>query len=372
MRKKILYTIPNFDTAGSGRALLNIATMLDSKKFDVHILCLHNKGELFQEVLKSGITTHIFDYMPRERPLHLLFRECWKVSRKLKRINPDIIHSFNYSANYTEALAAKMAGIPWVFTKKNMNWGGASKNAWLLRSYLAKAIAVQNKDMIREFYAKSDNIYLIPRGVDVAHFEKTTAKNTIRTILQTPKSDRILITVANFVPVKGTESLIRAFHQISPQHSNWSLWLVGDDRHSYGEELKKLVDDLGLSDKIRFSGKQVDIRPYLNHAEIFVLPTKNEGRKEGSPVSLLEAMANEKVVLGSKVPGIKDQLENFPEFVFTADDIDELANKLNTYMQMPKPVLKKIGTTFHEHVSKNYPISKEVERHVDLYKNIIQ
>ena len=49
-RIKILYTIPNFDTAGSGKALLNIAKKLNPDKFEVEIACLHNRGLFFKEV----------------------------------------------------------------------------------------------------------------------------------------------------------------------------------------------------------------------------------------------------------------------------------------------------------------------------------
>ena len=52
---RILYTIPNFDTAGSGIPLLKIANNLDNKYFEPQIACLHERGDLFQEVIKSGI-----------------------------------------------------------------------------------------------------------------------------------------------------------------------------------------------------------------------------------------------------------------------------------------------------------------------------
>ena len=44
-RIKILFTIPNFDTAGSGKALLNIAMRLDNNTFESHICCSLNNGE---------------------------------------------------------------------------------------------------------------------------------------------------------------------------------------------------------------------------------------------------------------------------------------------------------------------------------------
>ena len=48
----------------------------------------------------------------------------------------DLIHSFHYGPDYSEALAAKIAGIPWVYTKKNMNWGD-SKNVEKTRQTLS-------------------------------------------------------------------------------------------------------------------------------------------------------------------------------------------------------------------------------------------
>ncbi|UAB81216.1 glycosyltransferase [Marixanthomonas sp. SCSIO 43207] len=361
---KILFTIPNFDTAGSGKALLNIAKGLDTTIFEPHIMCLHNRGAFFKVVKNSKIPIHVHNYIPTSRPFLQMFRESWQVSRYLKKINPDIIHSYHYSANYTEALAAKVAGIPWVFTKKNMNWGGNSSNAWKLRSFLANKIAVQNTDMSSTFYRGSKKTVLIPRGIDIAHFE---SKNDY------PQLDnRFVICVANFVPVKGIETLIHAFCKVSNKHKNWNLLLVGDTASSYGEELINIVGNIGMNKKITFTGKVLDVRPYLNRSEIFVLPTKNEGRREGSPVALLEAMANGKVVIGSNIPGIKDQLANFPNFLFDPSKVDNLVIKLDHYMNQSKDELKKIGMSFCKHVKVNYPIEKEIKKHEALYNTIVK
>ena len=56
---KILFTIPNFDTAGSGRALLNIINHLDENYFESHISCSHSKGELFKEIINLGIPYYL-------------------------------------------------------------------------------------------------------------------------------------------------------------------------------------------------------------------------------------------------------------------------------------------------------------------------
>lgn len=53
-RIKILYTIPNFDTAGSGRVLYDLAKGLDPNKFDISIACRHNRGSFFKEIDSLG------------------------------------------------------------------------------------------------------------------------------------------------------------------------------------------------------------------------------------------------------------------------------------------------------------------------------
>lgn len=370
-RIRILFTIPNFDTAGSGKALMQLAKRLNPELFEVHILCLHERGVFFKEVKNSGLDVHVFNYLVEARPiLHMLW-QCWRVSRQLKTISPDIMHSFNYNANYTEAIAAHMAGIKWVFTKKSMSWGGKSKNAWWLRSFLAKAIVVQNTKMIELFYPNRKDVFLIPRGVDTSIFSLKRSDNSIREVLQTSLKDRIIICVANFVPVKGLELLLKAFKNLSMNYTNWSLWLVGDDHNPYGQDLKAKVKSYGLADSVKFSGKQLDVRPFLDHAEIFVLPTKNEGRGEGSPVALLEAMANGKVVLGSDIPGIHDQLQPFQDFLFVPGDVHDLTMKLNNLMKQSKEDLKAMGKIFSKHVFENHDITKEVSSHELFYKQIL-
>ncbi|MDC8000091.1 glycosyltransferase [Aequorivita todarodis] len=367
---KILFTIPNFDTAGSGKALLNIANGLNPEAFEAHIMCLHNKGTFYKVVENSGLHIHIYNFTSPARPLMRMIKECWRISRKFKEIAPNVIHSYHYGPDYTEAIAARMAGIPWVFTKKNMNWGGKSKNAWKLRSFLAKKIAVQNSDMLSKFYKESNKAILIPRGVDVMYFQSLALHGNFYNKSELEHDRRFLICVANIVPIKGIETLVQAFYKLHDKFPFWNLLLVGDDTNSYGNELKKLVKELRLSQRVNFTGKQQDVRSFLNRAEIFVLPTKEKG--EGSPVALLEAMANGKIVLGSNIPGIRDQLEKFPNSLFDASNIDELSLKLEYYMGKSQEELKMLGNSFYQHVNSEYPIEKEIERHGNLYKSIVR
>ena len=367
---KILYTIPNFDTAGSGKALLHVAKRLDPSRFEVHIACMHSKGFFFKTVEQSGIPIHILNYTTPMKPYIKGLKACYQISKKLKEIAPDIIHSFHYAADYSEPLAVRMAGIKWIFTKKNMNWGGASKNAWKLRSFLATAIVAQNTDMIKLFFKNSNKTLLIPRGVDVEVFKPLLKNVTLAEKWQIEPSQRVLMCVANLVPVKGIEILIQAFHRIHSQCPDWKLMIVGDHNNPYGKEMTKLVTELGLNEKILFCGKQNNIQEYLSLAEVVVLPTLNKGRKEGSPVSLLEAMASGKNVLGSNISGIKDQLQPFPEHLVNAGEENSWSSKLLSFCTNSREINLQIGKNFREYVIQNYHIEKEVNLCERLYEKI--
>ncbi len=362
MRLKVLYTIPNFDTAGSGKALLKIATRLDPDRFEPHICCMHDRGPFFQVVRASGIPVHLFPYTADmshrlKGLLHVL-----RTARFFRKIRPDIIHSFHYAADYSEALAARLAGIKWVYTKKNMNWGGASKNGWRLRSWLANGIIAQNSDMLRDFFPGWKKVKLIPRGVDLEEFHPESDP-----VYPLPRQYRWVLCVANLVPVKGVETLLDAFRRLFVQFPDWRLAIVGDDRNAYAAQLKTTFADLVEAQQVVFTGKVLNVKDYLQQANLFVLPTLNKGRREGSPVSLLEAMAMAMPVLASAVPGIRDQLARFPELMFEPGNVEELTRKLQIWMQKDDNERHAMGLALRREVEARFSIEREVHDHEAFY-----
>ena len=367
---RVLYTIPNFDTAGSGKALLKIATRLDKEKFEPHIACMHDRGEFFKVVKDSGIPVHILQYTTPMIPRLKGLLNCWKISRLFKKIKPDIVHSFHYSADYSEALAARMAGIKWIFTKKNMNWGGGSKNAWKLRSKLATWIIVQNTDMVKNFYPKEKNIYLIPRGVDTEEFQPREPSMKLKQEFGISNEARIILSVANLVPVKGIDVLIKAFKHVTEKYTQTILFIVGDSQSEYAANLKILVNDLGLSKHVNFTGERYDVKDFHSIADIFVLPTHNTGRQEGSPVSLLEAMASGVLVIASDVAGIRDQLRDLPDQLSEPANSNSIFNKIDKFFQLNQQEIGVIISKQTEIVQNNFTINREVKNHQTVYLNV--
>ena len=364
-KRRILFTIPNFDTAGSGKALFNIATRLDKNIFEPHICCFHNKGDYFNTVNSTGIPTHIFQTTTPMKPRFKGILTCFRIARYFKQLNMDLIHSFHYAPDYSEALAAKIAGIPWIYTKKNMNWGGKSKNGWKLRTVLANHIIAQNKSMINWFFSNSKKISLIPRGVDIHHFSPKSKKLNLLEQLLIPKSEKVILTVANLVPVKGIEVLLDAFELLSKNNDNITLLIVGENNNEYGTTLKKKSKRMKFNHKILFIGKVQNIVDYYSIADIFILPTLKKG--EGCPVSLLEAMACGLPVLASDIPGIQDILEPIHHCLFNAGEVPELQKGIEKLLIKNKNKNK----NNRDQIKMNYSIEKEVKSHEIIYKKCL-
>ncbi len=225
--------------------------------------------------------------------------------------------------------------------------------------------------MLNNFFPNWKKVSLIPIGVDVDDYKKNTSNYNIRNQWGISEDTRLIISVANLVSVKGIEILIGAFEKLSNIYPDWKLIIVGNDTTEYGLQLKKdLSKKQDLMEKIIFTGKQKNVREFLDISEIYVQPTLDKGRREGAPIAVLEAMANEKVVLGSNIPGIRDQLAPFPNHMFEPGNSDELKCLMNSFMlnDVNKNIM--IGKKFMKHANNYYDLSIEKKHLEDYYQRL--
>jgi glycosyltransferase involved in cell wall biosynthesis len=355
---KILYTIPNFDTAGSGKVLYDLAKGLNKAKFEVEIACASNKGGFFKELEALGLPIHIKSFTKPVRPyLTLPFRICENV-KFIRQHKIDIVHSWHWSSDWTEVLAARFGGAKFIYTKKAMTWGNVH---WKIRSYLSNFIVTINEEMSIYFPNKKEQ-KLIPLGLDTDYYNPTLFQKKETDIFK-------IITVANLVPVKGIEVLIKAVKLLN--NDKLYLEILGDDRANYASELKRIVHELDLQKQITFLGKHNDVRPFLVQADLYVIPTLDEGRKEGMPMALVEAMSIGIPVLGSNISGINYVLKDFPELLFEAGDSQDLAYRIAEFIAMAPQKRVEKGIVLRNYVVLHFSFEEFIKHHQELYKSLL-
>ncbi|REE81986.1 glycosyltransferase involved in cell wall biosynthesis [Lutibacter oceani] len=361
---KIVYTIPNFDTAGSGKVVYDLVKNLDRTIFEPEICCFHERGAFMDEIKKLNVKVHLVPFAINYRPFFTFPFRLLKIIRFFKKQQFDIIHSWHWSSDFSEGLAAKIAGIPWIFTKKSMGWGN---KAWKWRSSLSSKIITINSDM-KSFFSKEilEKVEEIPLGVDTDYYSPQF-KNSDEFLEEFTgnKNDFVIVSVVNLIPVKGIEVLINAFIELN--NPNIKLYIVGNDQGAYAESLKKMANKTST---IYFLGKKTDVRPYHSIADLFVIPTLALG--EGLPVAPLEAMASGKIVIGSNVCGVKDILKPFPKCLFEPNNVDCLKTSISTIMNMNYEERAQLAQEMRIRVENEYSMEQFIKMHTELYKNIIR
>ncbi len=357
---KILFTIPNFDTAGSGKVVYDLVKGLDKSVFAPEICVFHTRGAFFKEIENLGMPIHVFKFEADYRPFATLPFRIFKIARFFKKHRFDLIHSWHWSSDITEPLAAKLAGVPFVYTKKAMGWGNKS---WLWRSKLSTKVIAINKDMMQEFFKDMpDKAINLPLGVDTEAYKPQKQSESLKLELGLNSDDFVIISVVNMVPVKGIEILLNAVRLIDDPKIK--VLIVGNDASDYAGNLKTEFTE----NEIMFLGKKQNVKDYIALANLFVIPTKNEGRKEGMPIAPLEAMAMGVPVIGSNISGIKDVLQDYPEFLFNPSDVKDLAMKISKFKnEKPIDISKLVST-----VRQQFSLETFIEQRENVYKALIK
>ncbi len=359
---KLLFTIPNFDTAGSSKVVYDLVKGLDKSKFDITIACQHNRGEFFKEVEKLDVPIIIMDTTMDYRPYVTLLKRLQPVITFFKENKFDVIHSWHWSSDWTEVLAARLAGVKWIYTKKAMSWGNRH---WKIRSFMANYIVTINHEM-RDYFPYKRSQQLIPIGINTDYYNPEIFGRDLK------KDDQYfrIVTVANLVPVKGIEILIQALYQLNDKMIR--LKVVGNDLDPYSKKLKQLTKQLGLEQQVEFTGKQHDVRPFIFEAEVYIIPTLDEGRKEGMPIALVEAMSMGIPVLGSSISGINFVLNDFPNLMFEASNSGELSIKLREMKDRGKEYRLELGRSLRNYTKNKFSMDQFIDQHEELYERLLK
>lgn len=146
------------------------------------------------------------------------------------------------------------------------------------------------KTVILEYRFPENQVELVYNGIDLTRCiqkKEYQAKKGVINILH----------IGRFSEQKNHVGLIKAFKIIHTNIPNAVLTLIGSGELE--KTIRDLVIELELENCVEFLGVQSNVYPYLNEADIFVLPSK----WEGMPITLIEAMATGLSIVATRVGG---------------------------------------------------------------------
>jgi glycosyltransferase involved in cell wall biosynthesis len=179
-------------------------------------------------------------------------------------------------------------------------------------------------------------------------------------------SDDIVIgSVARFDPVKNMGALVKAFSKIEKTTLGpVKLLLVGDGPELPG--IQKMAVDLGLRDRVVFTGMRRDIPDCLGMMDIYVQPS----RFEGIPNSVLEAMASGLPVVATNVGGVHEIVEDGKTGFLV--DLDNEAGLIRAieFLIRHADRRRQMGADGKKRAMSRFSISKMVSDYENLYERL--
>ena len=274
--------------------------------------------------VQKGHEVHLITYDPRDNSIpgitEYVLTSRWQnlylsfiprhiaIKRLVRKIKPDLIHA-HFIAKYGFHLP-DLKFRPSIVSA----WGDdvliLPKKSWLIRYYTQKVLdsvslvyAISHdirSHVISDFGMPETKVHYLPFGIDTDIFSPhAKARND---------DDQIIEIFSNrgFFPVYDNETLIRGFAHAYAKNSSLRLTLKGDGPQE--QSIRNLVALLGLSEVIRFKKKTSysEVPLDYQHAHIFITTSISDG----TPVSLLEAMASGLPCIATKVGGIPEWIED--------------------------------------------------------------
>ena len=335
----VVHLVYRLDFGGLETLLAECVNRIDEKKYRHAVVCLTAYTEFSQKITQPGVEIFALNKMPG---LGLgTHARLWQL---LRRLRPTILHTYNLSA-IEYAFTAALAGVPIRVHAEHgrgiSDLAGTNRKHNLLRRLLIPCIdcyipvSADLRQWLKALIGVPDRKnLLINNGVDTDLFSPEKSPEHAAPQEGTPAACFVIGTVGRIDAVKNHAGLIDAFIELRSMLPSPAmplrLSIVGDG--PLLPALKEKIRLAGIADLVWLPGARTDIAQIMRTFSVFALPSF----AEGTPVTILEAMATGLPIVASRVGGIPDIVsDTITGMLVPAADTGALATALAHYCQHP-------------------------------------
>ncbi len=378
---RVLHLIYSFYRGGLESWLISMLGEVSPETCRMDVCCMGpDTGPWAKQAEKLG--ARVF-HIPL-RPDHLGFYAG--LSRVLKQGSYDIVHNHLGVYSGFPVWISRNARVPVITTFHNTDFTQASM--WWLRlpilsqlrnlyARLSIRYALEHTDMISgvsqgvlnamisgrtDLSRKSRVLYL---GVRVPHVSCEAEKRTFRESLGFGRHSKLILHVGRFIEQKNHRGLLEVFQRIMNNFPDARLILIGEG--PLKTLMQELVESAGMDEFVRFLGLRDDVLDIMTKSDIFLLPSLHEGL----PVVALEAQAAGLPVIGSRIPGLSEAVEEgTTAFLHDVHDTDGMADSALKLLRNPE-LAEELARAGRARIQQHFSLQAAAGRLVALYAELL-
>lgn len=397
---KIVRIIARLNVGGPARHVVWLTKNLQTEEFQSVLLTGTVPGgeeDMSYFAAENGVAPIFIPEMSRElSPQDVV--SLWKVFRRIWREKPDVIHTHTAKAGTVGRVAGffyrwlAWKNVKMVHTYHGHvfhSYYGKRKTALFLfiERSLARltdkiiAISNQQKSEINEQFGvgKAAQFRVVQLGIDLSPFENAAAKKHILREEIGAATDEILVGfVGRLTEIKNIPLFLEAAriykNEKTADSPKLKFVIIGDGH--LRESLETAAANPDVRDVVIFTGNRSDTDVFYAGLDIVALTSLNEG----TPLSLIEAMANGRTFVSTTVGGVADllgeTLEAKDDFKVCARGVGVASGDANAlykgliYLAENDDLRSALGANGREFVRENYSKERLTADIIDLYRDL--
>lgn len=374
--RRIAFIITGLSTGGAEMMLFKVLERLDRQRFAPHVISLTTRGELASRIAALGIPVEAVGLKPSLSGLSGFFR----LVRLLKRLNPDVVHTWMYHADLLGGLAAKLAGgaaIGWCIRNSNLDGNKtrfstravvglcASVSKWLPSRILSCSERARQVHVERGYAA--EKMVVVPNGFDLSRFRPDLdARSSVRAELGITDQTPLVGLIGRFDPQKNHAGFFEAAGLLHRRMAQVHFVLAGRGVDANNATLMQIIARSGVLANTRLLGLRSDTPALM--AALDVLASSSYG--EAFPNVLGEAMACGVPCVVTDV-GDSAYIVGDTGRVVASGDMAGLALGLEELLAMPATEKALLGERARARVAEHFEIGKVVQQYADFYEDLL-
>lgn len=359
---------------GMKKHVISLIQKLDRRKFNPFLVCP-------QEVVKSNDETLNCRIFNIELEEGLNPRREWRAFKCLKEImvknKIHIVHCHGARSALIGRLAAWRAGVPVIInTVHNFiyedrpffpRYTMICMNRFL-NSVTDKQITVSNalkEAVIRAEGCKPSSTQTVYNGIDLKEFNYLLDCSEAKEKLHIKPSDPVVGLVSRMIPEKGIDLFLKAARLISEKKPGVQFLAAGEG--PFRKRFEKLAKELGIGEKVIFTGYVEKVPPILSLLNVVVIPSLNEGLC----ISAIEALAARRPVVAFETGGIPEVISHGKTGILVEKG-DYAALALKVMDLLENSLLRnKLGILGRQTVEKKFTLQRMVSENEKIYETLL-